>query len=854
MVDGNKGIQVTESTYFGKLNFHSSRLIKEIAEWLFDTTEFRPLVMLGEVDSGREYCLQAACYNQQFSNRPWTVVPIDWAQQGCQEPQQLLDWLAKNQKVNKKKFDLLAEIVDSFNLDKSPIVLTNLAVFMLSNLPNAIDLSKKLLAEWSIPGKPLPDQDSMTLLRHLLENILPDRNLVLHICNADTLDMGMAGALLHTCTALDNEARAEQQHGRLLLALSCLPATRPVDLLACRRDRITLVHVDNNLSEQNLRESLDRNFLPNQFEEDLIAALHFYGKAKREDRVCSAARVATAVGELLEKDLLIWDNDCWQLNPYRAEQNLHTVIGIPLSELYQERLAALPPDIQAEVDRFMALAALCRQWIPQQPLLDYMGLDEDRGDQLLDSLDTAFADTEPALLIDEQYLYPGFPKLAIYRFAVPLLAVSLLPGDTAQEAEKLLAFLEPRLPGNNQTATALCRQLAEQAGPKVQQRWQKGLMWRAAPEQAAYFSDMLLAKLHAGLVSVDYLLTQMSEEKERQSIWLFKAVISACDRWYQEQGGVPNNRDGAFFLYLFGCLLNDLGQYQDALQKYEASLKIDQQVLPPDHPSIATSLNNIGATLIDLGRHEEALGKHEDALEMRQKVLPEDHPDITQSLNNIGVTLGFLGRHEEALGKKEAALEIWQKILPEDHPDIATGLNNIGSTLRELGRHKEALEQKEAALEMRQKVLPEDHPHIALSLNSIGYTLKDLERHEEALEKVEAALEMRQKVLPEDHPDIAGSFSGLGDTLNHLERYEQALAFLQKARTIRERIFPKGRPLLAKTLRYFGDALSGLERYQDALEKYQAALDMQERLLPAEHPEIEKTRTSLKECREKMKR
>ncbi|MCI5132173.1 MAG: tetratricopeptide repeat protein, partial [Candidatus Electrothrix sp. EH2] len=513
---------------------------------------------------------------------------------------------------------------------------------------------------------------------------------------------------------------------------------------------------------------------------------------------------------LLEKNLLIWENDCWQLNPYRAEQNIHTVIGLPLSELYRERLAALPLDIQVEAERFMALAALCRQWIPQQLLLDYMGLDEDRGELLLDSLDTAFVDTEPALLIDEQYQYPGFPDLAIYRFAVPLLAVSLLSGDTAQEAEKLLAFLEPRLPGNNQTATALGRQLAEQAGPEVQQRWQKGLMWRAAPEQAAYFSDMLLAKLHAGLVSVDYLLTQANEEKDRQSIWLFKAVISACDRWYQEQGGIPGNHTGGLFLDMFGWVLNRLGRDEEALTKYESGLIHKKQFTPEDQSGIAVSLNNIGTALNNLGRHEEALEKIEAALEMRQKVLPEEHPDIAAGLSNIGLTLADLGRHEEALEKIEAALEMRQKVLPEDHPNIASSLHNIGSTLGDLGRHEEALKKHEAALEMLQQVLPEDHPH------------------------------------------IAASFSGLGDILNRMGRYEQALTALQKAQAIRERIFPQGHPRLAKTLRYTGDALSGLECYQDALEKYQAALDMQKRLLSAEHPEIEKTRTSLKQCREKI--
>lgn len=169
-------IEVDNVRYFEELNFQSSQLIDDIAEWLTDPAGL-PLVLQGDPGSGRKYCLQAACYNQQFFNRPWTVVSIDWAQQGCQEPQQLLDWLAKHRRIKKKQFDLLAELVDSFNLDKSPIVLTNLTVFILSNLPNAINLGRKLLAACSISGKALPDQDSMRLLRYLLESILPTATL-----------------------------------------------------------------------------------------------------------------------------------------------------------------------------------------------------------------------------------------------------------------------------------------------------------------------------------------------------------------------------------------------------------------------------------------------------------------------------------------------------------------------------------------------------------------------------------------------------------------------------------------------------------------------------------------------------
>ena len=49
-------------------------------------------------------------------------------------------------------------------------------------------------------------------------------------------------------------------------------------------------------------------------------------------------------------------------------------------------------------------------------------------------------------------------------------------------------------------------------------------------------------------------------------------------------------------------------------------------MLPPDHPSIATSLHAIGSVHKAQGKPEEALAKMEEALAMLRRVLPADHP------------------------------------------------------------------------------------------------------------------------------------------------------------------------------------------------------------------------------------
>ena len=60
-----------------------------------------------------------------------------------------------------------------------------------------------------------------------------------------------------------------------------------------------------------------------------------------------------------------------------------------------------------------------------------------------------------------------------------------------------------------------------------------------------------------------------------------------------------------------------------------------KQVLGNEHPSVATSLNNLAVLYKNQGRYEEAETLYLQALELRKKLLGNDHPDVATSLNNL---------------------------------------------------------------------------------------------------------------------------------------------------------------------------------------------------------------------------
>ena len=75
-----------------------------------------------------------------------------------------------------------------------------------------------------------------------------------------------------------------------------------------------------------------------------------------------------------------------------------------------------------------------------------------------------------------------------------------------------------------------------------------------------------------------------------------------------------------------------LREYAAAKQSHEQALAICRKSLPPDHPDIATSLNNLGIVQYALREYAAAKQSHEQALAIRRKSLPPDHPDIASTV------------------------------------------------------------------------------------------------------------------------------------------------------------------------------------------------------------------------------
>jgi len=265
---------------------------------------------------------------------------------------------------------------------------------------------------------------------------------------------------------------------------------------------------------------------------------------------------------------------------------------------------------------------------------------------------------------------------------------------------------------------------------------------------------------------------------------------------------LPDARgDGVLLTRWYSITLNADGNGREAVRISTKELALAKRMLPPDHPDIATSMNNLASAYTAVGRHNDALHLEEDVLDFQRRTHPPDDPHIANAMSNLMTTYFELGRYHDAarLGEETVAFRLW--VQPQDHPDVALSMGNLAAVYSALGRHDDAVRLHENVFEIRKRVLPPDHPHIAEAMLNLAATYAKRGRYEDALQLEVEAVNFMKRVLPPNHPTIGSALNNLGSTYYQVGRYTDAARATEEALAIRQRALPPDHPHVAAARR-----------------------------------------------------
>ena len=255
--------------------------------------------------------------------------------------------------------------------------------------------------------------------------------------------------------------------------------------------------------------------------------------------------------------------------------------------------------------------------------------------------------------------------------------------------------------------------------------------------------------------------------------------------------------DTAWLLDGAGVYLHVHAQLSDARTLLERALAITKAAHGPDHPTVATALNNLAMVLRDLGQPGQAQPLLERALAIDESAYGPGHPDVATDLNNLAKMLRALGQPSQAQPLQERALAITEAARGPDHPDVATRLNDLALTLRDLGHPGQAQPLQERALAIYEAAHGPDHPYVATALNNLASILWALGQPDQAQPLLERALAIDESAYGPGHPTVATALNNLASILRGLGQPGQAQPLQERALAITETAYGPGHPTVA---------------------------------------------------------
>ncbi|KAH8111130.1 TPR-like protein [Phellopilus nigrolimitatus] len=283
------------------------------------------------------------------------------------------------------------------------------------------------------------------------------------------------------------------------------------------------------------------------------------------------------------------------------------------------------------------------------------------------------------------------------------------------------------------------------------------------------------------------------------------------------------------------------------LEKFIALYRVALDRLPPGHPDLSLSLNNLAAALSILfkqtGRMEdlsESIALHRNAL----RLLPPGHPVWSISYNNLAAVVmtrfektSRMEDLEEYIALQCRALEL----RPPGRPGRSSSLNNLAVALRVRFEQTGRMEDIEKSIALNRNALglrPPGHPDRPSSFCNLASAMSILFEQTGRMEDLEESILLHREALklcPPGYPGRSLTLNNLASAMNirfkqigRIEDLEESIALNRDALKLR----PPGHPdhpasldNLVSTMSTWFEQTGRMEDLEESITLYRVALD-----------------------------
>ncbi|MCB0519237.1 MAG: tetratricopeptide repeat protein, partial [Saprospiraceae bacterium] len=287
-----------------------------------------------------------------------------------------------------------------------------------------------------------------------------------------------------------------------------------------------------------------------------------------------------------------------------------------------------------------------------------------------------------------------------------------------------------------------------------------------------------------------------------------------------------------------GIVLERLGNYQKARERYLQSLQSNLAEFGFYSQSVADNYQNLGSASYQLGEFDRSLAFFDSSLLILDSILPEKHPDFASLYNNIGALYNTKGDYQNAIHFLDKSLAIYDLQPYRNHPDIANIYTNTGVLLLDRGDLNKALSYFQRAYVIRLDNFGPAHHLVARSCNYLGDCFLAKKEFDQAYDWYNTALQIWLKLPAGDPADLNEYRNDLGAYFEELGNHSAALEFYQK--NLRDLQSGKSQNLtgLAKSFERVGNVYLAESDFLVADSFFRKALTINVQLFGKHHPEV----------------